>query len=197
MSAEDREPATPSPPRDTPITVGEPAPDFRLPAVTTEGEQIEVALGDALAGGDVLLIFYQDDGMPICTSELKAFAQEHETLRKAGVQAYGVNTNGLGSHARFQERDRYPFALISDFPRRRGARLRALGRRCTQVAASTGARRERRRHSLRGAALQSGQPGSLRSVLRGAGTRLGTRPYKWGWPTVNRSPNQTQRGRNA
>ena len=124
MSAEERDPATPAPPRDTPITVGEPAPDFRLPAVTTEGEQIEVALGDALAGGDVLLIFYQDDGMPICTSELKAFAQEHETLRKAGVQAYGVNTNGLGSHARFQERDRYPFALISDF---HGDVVRAYG----------------------------------------------------------------------
>ena len=64
---------------------------------------------DVLAEGDVLLVFYQDDGMPICTSELKAFAQEHETLRGAGVQVFGMNTNGLGSHARFQERDRFPF----------------------------------------------------------------------------------------
>ena len=115
MSGEERKPGTTSPPRETPIVAGEPAPDFRLPAVTTEGEQIEVALEEARAEGDVLLLFYQDDGMPVCTSALKAFAQEHETLREAGVVAFGVNTNGLGSHARFQERDGYPFPLISDF----------------------------------------------------------------------------------
>ena len=115
MSAEEREPATSAPPRATPLVPGDRAPDFRLPAVTTDGEQVEVSLGEALAEGDVLLIFYQDDGMPICTSELKAFAQEHATLRGAGVQVFGMNTNGLGSHARFQERDRFPFPLLSDF----------------------------------------------------------------------------------
>ena len=115
MSAEEREPATSSPPRQEPITPGERAPLFHLPAVTTEAEQIDVSFEDVLADGDVLLLFYQDDGMPICTSELKAFAQEHETLRSAGVQVFGMNTNGLGSHARFQERDRFPFPLFSDF----------------------------------------------------------------------------------
>ena len=124
MSSEEREPATSSPPRAGPIGVGERAPDFRLPAITTEATQIEVAFGESLAEGDVLLVFYQDDGMPICTSELKAFAQEHETLRGAGVQVFGVNTNGLGSHARFQERDRFPFPLISDF---HGDVVRAYG----------------------------------------------------------------------
>ena len=115
MTADEREPATTAPPRETPVSAGDAAPDFLLPAITTEGEQIEVALAGVLAEGDALLIFYQDDGMPICTSELKAFAQEHETLVEAGVQPFGVNTNGLGSHARFQERDRYPFPLLSDF----------------------------------------------------------------------------------
>ena len=115
MTAEEREPATSSPAREGPITPGERAPLFHLPAVTTDAEQIEVSFEDVLAEGDVLLVFYQDDGMPICTSELKAFAQEHETLRGAGVQVFGMNTNGLGSHARFQERDRFPFPLFSDF----------------------------------------------------------------------------------
>ena len=124
MSAEEREPATSAAPRTTPIATGEPAPDFVLPAVTTEGEQIELSFGKVLAEGDVLLLFYQDDGMPICTSELKAFAQEHETLREAGIQVFGMNTNGLGSHARFQERDHFPFALFSDF---HGEVVRAYG----------------------------------------------------------------------
>jgi thioredoxin-dependent peroxiredoxin len=101
--------------RPAPITPGEPAPPFELPAVADGGAQLTVSLPEVLQRGRALLIFYQDDGMPICTSELKAFAQEYELLAEAGVQVFGVNTNGLGSHARFQERDHYPFALISDF----------------------------------------------------------------------------------
>ncbi|MCC6382085.1 MAG: redoxin domain-containing protein [Dehalococcoidia bacterium] len=101
--------------REEPIAVGERAPDFVLPAIASDGEQTTVSLAQAAAEGPVLLLFYQDDGMPVCTSELKAFAQEHPLLAEAGVRVFGVNTNGLGSHTRFQERDRFPFPLISDF----------------------------------------------------------------------------------
>jgi peroxiredoxin Q/BCP len=101
--------------RRSPIKVGEGAPGFTLPAVTTDGGEVEFALADALARGRLLLIFYQDDGMPICTNALKAFAQEYDLLSGAGVDMAAINTNGIGSHQRFQERDRYPFPLISDF----------------------------------------------------------------------------------
>lgn len=101
--------------RPEPIAVGESAPDFSLPAVAADGSQATVALGDALRAGPLMLVFYQDDGMPICTTELKVFAQEYSLLQKAGVQIYGINTNGIGSHHKFQERDHFPFALISDF----------------------------------------------------------------------------------
>ena len=103
------------PPRDEPIEVGDLAPRFDLPAVLQEGEQFQARLADYIARGQTMLVFYQDDGMPICTRELRAFAQEWETLASAGVRVFGVNTNGLGSHAKFQERDRFPFPLISDF----------------------------------------------------------------------------------
>ena len=98
-----------------PIAVGERAPDFTLPAIDAEGNEFPVALSEATREGPVLLLFYQDDGMPICTSELKAFAQEHGLLRRVGVRVFGINTNGLGSHTKFQERDHFPFPLISDF----------------------------------------------------------------------------------
>jgi peroxiredoxin Q/BCP len=101
--------------REAPIEVGEQAPDFTLPAIVDGGEQIEVHLSEVWPKGRVLLVFYQDDGMPICTSELKAFAQEYDLLHEAGVQVFGINSNGLGSHAKFHERDHYPFPLISDF----------------------------------------------------------------------------------
>ncbi len=102
-------------PRDGAIAVGERAPEFALPAVLDGGEEVVVRLAERLGTGPVMLVFYQDDGMPICTRELQAFAQEHELLAEAGIQVFGINTNGLGSHAKFHERDHYPFPLISDF----------------------------------------------------------------------------------
>jgi len=113
---EARDPA-PEPPgiRPRPIGAGERAPAFSLPAVDTDGLELTVGLSEALRRGRVMLVFYQDDGMPVCTRELKAIAQEFELLSGAGVQVFGINTNGLGSHGKFQERDRYPFPLISDF----------------------------------------------------------------------------------
>jgi peroxiredoxin len=102
-------------PETDPIATGDQAPEFALPAVTTDGAEFEARLADILEKGPLMLVFYQDDGMPICTSELKAFAQEHELLAEAGVQVFGINTNGVGSHKKFQERDAFPFPLISDF----------------------------------------------------------------------------------
>ena len=116
MSAYERPPATTSLPRDTPVMAGEPAPDFTLPAVADGGEPYDVNLSELVSAGHaVLLVFYQDDGMPTCTRELNIFAQEYETLVAAGVQVAGFNTNGIGSHAKFHERDHFPFPLISDF----------------------------------------------------------------------------------
>lgn len=97
------------------VAVGDDAPAFVLPAVRDGGEPFDVDIRALAAQSPVLLIFYQDDGMPICTSELKAFAQEYDLLAGAGIQVFAINTNGLGSHARFHERDHYPFPLISDF----------------------------------------------------------------------------------
>jgi peroxiredoxin Q/BCP len=108
----------------TPIRPGERAPDFRLPAVTSDGTEIEFSPAEQLSRGRLVLVFYQDDGMPVCTGELKAFAQEFELLDEAGIGIAGINTNGIGSHQRFQERDHFPFPLISDF---HGEAVRAYG----------------------------------------------------------------------
>ena len=111
-------------PRPEPMRAGEAAPLFTLPAVATDGERFDLTLAEYLARGRVLLVFYQDDGMPVCTRELGAFAQEHDLLAEAGVQVVAINTNGLGSHAKFQERDRFPFPLVSDF---HGEAVKAYG----------------------------------------------------------------------
>ncbi|MGE0600294.1 MAG: peroxiredoxin family protein [Dehalococcoidia bacterium] len=111
-------------PRSEPLEIGDAAPLFVLPAITTDGEQFDVDLAKWIARGPTMLVFYQDDGMPICTSELKAFAQEFPMLAQAGIQVLGINSNGLGSHTKFQERDHFPFAIISDF---HGEAIKAYG----------------------------------------------------------------------
>ena len=111
-------------PRELPIAAGDVAPAFDLTAVDTSGAQLQVRMPKAAEDGPVLLIFYQDDGMPICTRELTAIALDHELLAGAGVRVFGINTNGLGSHGKFQERDHFPFPLISDF---HGEAVKAYG----------------------------------------------------------------------
>lgn len=102
-------------PRVRPLAPGDLAPSFALPAVASDGSVHDFSLAEALGRGPLLLVFYQDDGMPVCTSELKAFAQEYETIAAAGIGIVAINTNGIGSHQKFQERDHFPFPLISDF----------------------------------------------------------------------------------
>lgn len=112
MSGELR-PATPL--RSAPVAPGDAAPPFELAAVRDGGEQVTVSVPGSLMDGPILLLFYEDDGMPICTTELRAFSAEYDLLAEAQVQVFGINTNGLGSHAKFHERDHFPFPLISDF----------------------------------------------------------------------------------
>lgn len=116
MSSEFALPPRPElPPRERPFQVGDIAPDFMLPAVTGEGETFLFTLSTYVGDSRGLLIFYQDDGMPVCTRELNAFTQEFATLQSGGIRVAAINTNGLGSHEKFQERDHYPFPLVSDF----------------------------------------------------------------------------------
>lgn len=110
--------------RDTPLEPGDQAPDFTLPAVSSSAEPFTLTLSEFADGGTTLLVFYQDDGMPICTNELKAFAQEYPLIHEAGVAVAGINANGLSSHQRFQERDHFPFPLISDY---HGDAIKGLG----------------------------------------------------------------------
>ena len=80
-------------PRETPLSPGDPAPLFTLPAIRADGSQFDADLAQMLAAGPVMLAFYQDDGMPICTSELKAFAQEYDLLSGAGIQVFAINSS--------------------------------------------------------------------------------------------------------
>ena len=91
------------------IKTGEPAPPFSL----TDATGNRVSLQD-LAGRDVVLYFYPKDDTPGCTKEACGFRDALTELRQLGVEVLGVSPDSGESHARFAEKYRLPFRLLSD-----------------------------------------------------------------------------------
>jgi thioredoxin-dependent peroxiredoxin len=91
------------------IRTGEPAPPFAL----TDAAGKRVALED-LVGRDVVLYFYPKDDTPGCTKEACGFRDAWTELREMGVEVLGVSPDSAASHARFAEKYRLPFRLLSD-----------------------------------------------------------------------------------
>jgi thioredoxin-dependent peroxiredoxin len=91
------------------IKTGEPAPPFSL----TDGKGERVALKD-LAGKHVVLYFYPKDDTPGCTKEACRFRDTLNDLQELGAVVLGVSPDSAESHARFAEKYRLPFPLLSD-----------------------------------------------------------------------------------
>ena len=91
------------------LQAGDAAPDFTLSG--PEGRQ--VSLGD-LAGKHVILYFYPRDDTPGCTKEACGFRDAWDDLQALGAVVIGVSPDASTSHARFAEKYRLPFQLLSD-----------------------------------------------------------------------------------
>ena len=92
-----------------PLTVGEKAPPFELPAST--GQHISL---QALVGKTVVLYFYPRDDTPGCTTEACGFRDSYDALKAAGVEVLGVSADSLRAHTKFTEKYHLPFPLLSD-----------------------------------------------------------------------------------
>jgi peroxiredoxin Q/BCP len=92
------------------LTVGDPAPDFRLPS--TEGR--EISLKEFRGKKNVVLYFYPKDDTPGCTKESCSFRDERPKFDKKEAVILGVSFDDLASHAKFVEKYKLPFMLLSD-----------------------------------------------------------------------------------
>ena len=92
------------------LSVGDPAPDFRLPS--TEGR--EISLKEFRGKKNVVLYFYPKDDTPGCTKEACSFRDERPKFDKKDAVILGVSFDDLASHAKFVEKYRLPFTLLSD-----------------------------------------------------------------------------------
>jgi len=91
------------------IEEGKAAPAFTL--MSGAGEK--VALRD-LRGKDVVVYFYPRDDTPGCTKEACGFRDFSKELSDLGVVVLGISPDKPESHARFCEKYRLSFPLLSD-----------------------------------------------------------------------------------
>ncbi|MBI3994991.1 MAG: thioredoxin-dependent thiol peroxidase [Nitrospirae bacterium] len=92
------------------LSIGDPAPDFRLPS--TEGR--ELSLKEFRGKKNVVLYFYPKDDTPGCTKEACSFRDERPKFNKMDAVILGVSFDDPASHAKFAEKYRLPFTLLSD-----------------------------------------------------------------------------------
>jgi peroxiredoxin Q/BCP len=92
------------------IQVGDRAPDFA--ATAQDGRNLK--LSDYLGKKAVVLYFYPKDNTSICTAQACSFRDAYEDFAQAGAEVIGVSSDSPESHRRFAEKQRLPFALVSD-----------------------------------------------------------------------------------
>ena len=91
------------------LEIGTKAPAFSL----RDHQGHTVSLSD-FAGKRIVLYFYPRDNTPGCSRQAGAFAAAYKEFEALGVPVIGVSKDSEQSHARFAEKYRLPFLLLSD-----------------------------------------------------------------------------------
>ena len=91
------------------VAVGEPAPDFALPA--DDGRLL--SLKD-FRGKKVVLYFYPKDDTPGCTKEACSFRDNLARVTSKGAVILGVSRDDSKSHVKFKDKYNLNFPLLSD-----------------------------------------------------------------------------------
>jgi peroxiredoxin Q/BCP len=122
---------------------GTPAPDFELRDAA--GEPMRLS---RLRGSNIVLIFYPGDDTPTCTRQLCEFRDRWAEARTRNVLVLGINPWSAARKAKFGEKFRFPFPLLSDPGQRVGALYNTKGpwvRRTVYLIGPDGAIRYARR----------------------------------------------------
>ncbi|MEI7610154.1 MAG: peroxiredoxin, partial [Rhodospirillaceae bacterium] len=91
------------------LDVGQPAPDFTLPA--DGGGTVSLA---SFAGKTVVLYFYPKDDTPGCTREACAFRDLLPDFSGVNAVVIGVSKDSPASHDKFKAKYQLPFLLAAD-----------------------------------------------------------------------------------
>src|SRR4051794_25898171 len=95
--------------------VGDLAPDFTL-AGTAPGKPDRAYSLSAERGHPVVLAFYPGDETPVCTKQMCSYQNDLDVLNGLGldVALWGISSQGVESHRRFQSHRGLTFPLLAD-----------------------------------------------------------------------------------
>ena len=86
-----------------------PAPNFTLQDQSGK----EVSLTD-YTGKWLIVYFYPKDDTPGCTTEACSFRDEYSYLQEKGLSVVGISKDSVKSHAKFADKYKLNFPLLSD-----------------------------------------------------------------------------------
>jgi thioredoxin-dependent peroxiredoxin len=92
------------------LMAGERAAEFTLPDDTGTDR----SLTELLTTGTIILYFCPSHFIPGCAREAHAFRDLHLEIQRAGLRVVGISPHGPESNARFREKHRLPYTLLSD-----------------------------------------------------------------------------------
>ncbi len=110
------------------ITIGENAPDFKLPGITGDGsERREFSLSE-LRGEPVVLVFYPADSSPVCTVQLNTYTDDFNQFEQVGAKVLAISPQSVDEHERFAVgEDGFAFPLLADVDKAVGESYGILG----------------------------------------------------------------------
>jgi peroxiredoxin len=90
--------------------VGQPAPDFTLPATTGD----KISLSQFRGKQPVLIEFYGADFAPVWADNLSARKADYGKFQELNIQILGISRDGPFSQKTFADSLKLPFPLLSD-----------------------------------------------------------------------------------
>jgi peroxiredoxin Q/BCP len=93
--------------------VGDLAPDFTLPGTQPGTSDRDYTLS-AERGHPVVLAFYPGDETPVCTRQLCSYQHDLDVLRDLDATLWGISSQSIESHKKFQENRGLRFPLLAD-----------------------------------------------------------------------------------
>lgn len=92
------------------LKVGDKIPEFTLPNSVNQ----PVSVSDFIGYKNMVVYFYPKDDTPGCTKEACKFRDDFEDFTDLNAMVIGISADSPKSHAKFKERYRLPFTLLSD-----------------------------------------------------------------------------------
>jgi peroxiredoxin len=98
------------------VAVGSLAPDFTLPSYEGSAQKAGTTITLSAYRGktNVMLAFYPADFSPVCTQEMRCFAEDWQEFRALGCEILGISPDAIDKHQSFAQQLKLDFPLLSD-----------------------------------------------------------------------------------